>query len=220
MTDRVPGAARRTRWRAAALALTVLGLACVVIWSDRPAAPSEAASAPTTGDTAAATPSAPASSPAPEVEPALPVRLSIPAMRLSTRLITLGLQPDKSVEVPRDPARAGWFRRGPTPGSVGSSVILGHVDSVDGPAVFFGLAALKAGARVTVGLDDGSEVTFEVRSVTTYANEAFPARKVYGSHGRRELNLVTCGGAYDAARGGYQSNVVVNARMVSAEPGP
>ena len=53
-----------------------------------------------------------------------------------------------------------------------------------------------------------------VRSVTTYDNEAFPARQVYGSHGRRELNLVTCGGAYDADSGGYQANVVVNARWL------
>ena len=32
--------------------------------------------------------------------------------------------------------------------------------------------------------------------------------------GRSELNLVTCGGAYDASRGGYQSNVVVYTRLV------
>ena len=58
-------------------------------------------------------------------------------------------------------------------------------------------------------------VTYAVRSTTTYANADFPAQRVYGGTGRRELNLVTCGGAYDASRGGYQSNVVVNARWVS-----
>jgi hypothetical protein len=65
-----------------------------------------------------------------------------------------------------------------------------------------------------VQLDDGSSVGFRVHSIRTYANADFPARKVYGRHGRRELNLVTCGGAYDAGLGGYQANVVVNARLV------
>ena len=67
---------------------------------------------------------------------------------------------------------------------------------------------------MAVRLDDGTLARFEVRSVETYANEDFPAQKVYGTQGSSLLNLVTCGGDYDAARGGYQSNVVVFARLV------
>jgi sortase (surface protein transpeptidase) len=213
----VASAASVTRWRAAAALLVVLAVVCLVIWSDRPAAPSSAAAGAT------APPSAPRSAPvhAGRPVPAVaehdvvrPVRLLIPALDLDTRLITLGLRQDKTVEVPSDPDRAGWFRRGPPPGSLGSSVILGHVDSTEGPAVFAGLSSLTPGSRVKVRMDDGSVATFAVHSVKTFANEAFPAREVYGNNGRRELNLVTCGGVYDDSRGGYQSNVVVNARRI------
>ena len=93
-------------------------------------------------------------------------------------------------------------------------MILGHVDSSTGPAVFFRLVELQPGDRVFVQRDDGSSVRFDVRSVRTYLNAEFPAQRVYGNHGRSELNLVTCGGTYDAARGGYQANVVVNAHRV------
>ena len=140
--------------------------------------------------------------------------LTIPAIDVSTDVIGLGQHPDGTVEVPDDPAAAGWFQLGPTPGSAGSSVILGHVDSTSGPAVFYRLDELRAGDRIAVRLDDGTTVRFRVHSNQTYANADFPARKVYGKQGRSQLNLVTCGGAYDAARGGYQSNVVVNARLV------
>jgi hypothetical protein len=51
--------------------------------------------------------------------------------------------------------------------------------------------------------------------VRLYPNARFPAEKVYAARGGRFLNLVTCGGEYDASRGGYQANVVVNARWVS-----
>jgi sortase (surface protein transpeptidase) len=202
------------RWRVTAAALVLLAAVCLVIWSDRPSVPPAAgAAAPPTSTLTSSTPA----SDLPVAEPVAlrPVQLSIPALDLDTRLITLGVHPDRTVEVPDDPDRAGWFRRGTVPGSVGSAVILGHVDSVDGPAVFAELSSLTTGARVAITMDDGSVVTFVVRSVTTYDNEAFPARLVYGSHGRRELNLVTCGGAYDADEGGYQANVVVNARWLS-----
>jgi sortase (surface protein transpeptidase) len=93
-------------------------------------------------------------------------------------------------------------------------VILGHVDSLQGPAVFYHLSELHPGDRITVVLDDGTRTDFVVRSIRVYPNADFPGHKVYRRHGPAELNLVTCGGAYDAARGGYQANVVVNARKV------
>ena len=140
--------------------------------------------------------------------------LSIPAIDVRADVIRLGQHKDGTVEVPGNPAEAGWFQLGPPPGAAGSSVILGHLDSMSGPAVFYRLTELRPGDRLTVGLDDGTSVEFRVHSIRTYANADFPAKKVYGKQGRSQLNLVTCGGAYDSSRGGYQANVVVNARKV------
>ena len=142
-----------------------------------------------------------------------PVTLSIPAIDVQARVVRLGQHEDGTVEVPGNPAETGWFRLGPPPGAAGSSVILGHVDSMSGPAVFYRLKELRPGDRIAVRLGDGTTVRFRVHSIETYANADFPAKKVYGKQGRSQLNLVTCGGAYDASRGGYQSNVVVNARL-------
>lgn len=147
----------------------------------------------------------------------LPVQLAIPTLGLSTPLITLGLNRDGTVEVPSDPARAGWFRLGTVPGERGSAVILGHVDSRTGPAVFADLASMQRIDRVQVSMSDDSVVTFEVDRVATYANADFPAELVYAGDRRvPELNLVTCGGDYDRARGGYQANVVVFTRRLAA----
>ena len=98
----------------------------------------------------------------------------MPAIGLDTALVGLGLQGDGTVEVPADPLRAGWYRLGPPPGAVGSAVVLGHVDSVDGPAVFARLGELGRGDRVLVTRDDGTTARFVVRSTTTYANDRFP----------------------------------------------
>lgn len=142
-----------------------------------------------------------------------PTHLRIPAIGVATDLIGLGLNDDNTVEVPEDPDRAGWFDLGPTPGRPGSAVILGHVDSTVGPAVFYRLRHLRAGDEVEVRLADGTTALFAVTQVVTYPNERFPARKVYaGSPRRPTLKLVTCGGRYDVEAGGYQSNVVAYTR--------
>lgn len=141
--------------------------------------------------------------------------LRIPALRLVASVGGLGLNPDGTVQVPRDPGRVGWYRLGPAPGQVGSAVILGHLDSKIGPAVFFRLKFLRAGDKITVDLADGVHARFVVDRVVTYANAEFPARKVYGARGRPSLQLVTCGGQYDRQARSYTANVVVYTSLVS-----
>lgn len=163
--------------------------------------------------------------PAPEPPPVVavasaPTRLEIPSIGVATDLVRLGVNADKTVEVPERGADAGWFEQGPVPGQNGSSVILGHVDSATGPAIFHRLETLARGDRIQVGTNNGSVEVFEVTRVATYPNEEFPARQVYaGSPDAPALNLVTCGGVYDRDRGGWQSNVVVFAAHVSTAPG-
>lgn len=145
-----------------------------------------------------------------------PVALRAPAIDLSvTSIPGLGLNADGTVEVPTNPDEAGWYRLGPPPGQMGSAVILGHVDSIEGPAVFARLQYLQTDDRVAVSLSDGTVARFVVDRVRMFANAEFPARKVYASSSDASaLRLVTCGGEYDEGNGGYQSNVVVFASMV------
>lgn len=140
---------------------------------------------------------------------ATPTALTIPVIDVQTPVVSLGLMSDGTVEVPANAERAGWFHRGPAPGQIGSAVILGHVDSAAGPAVFARLQELKRGDVITVHTEGGRGIRFTVRRTQSYLNDDFPAHRVYARQGGRWLNLVTCTGAYDRTRGGYQSNLVV-----------
>src|ERR1700683_4472230 len=95
----------------------------------------------------------------------IPVELRIPAISLSVSLSTLGLNSDGTVQVPTDIQQPGWYRLGPSPGEIGSAVILGHVDSYQGPAVFFQLRTLLTGDAVNVTLADGTIAHFAVSTV-------------------------------------------------------
>ncbi|MDQ3410398.1 MAG: class F sortase [Actinomycetota bacterium] len=154
--------------------------------------------------------SAPASAAAPE-RPEGPW-LEIEAIGVSAPLVSLGLNPDRSLQVPGDAASAGWWRGGPEPGERGASVIAGHVDSRNGPAVFYRLRALRPGAAIEVTTEEGTTARFVVERTERYAKDRFPTRRVYGRTRGSTLRLVTCAGSFDAARGHYRDNLVVFAR--------
>jgi hypothetical protein len=145
----------------------------------------------------------------------VPVRLVIGSLGIATHVGSVGLLPNHQVMVPTSTRTVSWFRLGPTPGQIGSSVILGHVDSYQGPGVFFNLKLLRPGAVISVTLADGATARFGVVRVVQYSKTGFPDRLVYGAHGTRLLNLVTCGGVFNRATGHYESNIVVFSKLVS-----
>ena len=142
---------------------------------------------------------------------ALPVRLTIPAIGVRTRLIRLGLTRSGALQVPASYQVAGWYGGSPRPGATGSAIIAGHIDSVAGPGVFFRLASLRRGDRAYVRRADGSLVVFRVTAVRLYHKDRFPTAAVYGPAAGPQLRLITCGGTFDPALRSYLSNVVVYA---------
>jgi hypothetical protein len=146
----------------------------------------------------------------------VPVRLKIPRIGVSTGLQPLGRDPDGAVEVPSGPHQwdtAGWYALGTRPGDPGSAVILGHVDSTSGPAVFYRLRELRRGDLVSVARADGSTVRFAVQRVQEYPKARFPTADVYYPTLTPMLRLVTCGGAFDRSVHHYVDNVIVFATL-------
>ena len=143
-----------------------------------------------------------------------PVHLWIPTLNLSVPLSVLGLDPNGAVQVPTDFNVPGWYKFGPAPGQRGSAVILGHVDTFRGPAVFFYLRDLRPGNVVTVQLADRKVVRFAVLGLRMYTKGQFPERTVYGPRSYSALQLVTCGGVFDHATGHYLSNLVVYTKRI------
>ena len=144
-----------------------------------------------------------------------PIRLRIADAGVDTPLQRLGRAPDGSIEVPTDFAMAGWFAEGVRPGEPGPAVVLGHVDSRRGPAVFYRLARLTVGADVVVDRADGSTVGFRVSRVLRVPKADFPTALVYAPTLEPSLRLVTCGGSFDRARRSYLDNVIVYADPVA-----
>jgi LPXTG-site transpeptidase (sortase) family protein len=144
-----------------------------------------------------------------EADVANPRRIEIPAIGVSAPVIALGLNADKTLEVPEDYGETGWWKGGPEPGEPGPAVIAGHVDSETGPAVFYRLEELRAGDEIRVHRADGTRARFIVARLERHPKDDFPTRSVYAGTREPTLRLVTCSGDFDTATGHYVDNTIV-----------
>lgn len=184
---------------------------------------------------AAAPPAAPASSRVPQPRPARPVpraapvllahsrpvSVQVPTLGIAAPLVDLGLNPDGTLQVPTDFSVAGWYSSGPFPGDLPGppALVVGHVDSYHGAAVFFRLRQIAAGDKIVVRRADGSRATFVVYAAHHYAKASFPAAEVYAPSQRAELRLITCTGSFDRQRLSYLENLVVYATLDAGQIG-
>ena len=167
---------------------------------------------------ASPSPSATARTASPEpIVAARPIRVTIPQLDLDEDLVDLGIDDESGeLETPEDPARVGWFEGGGKPGETYPTVIVGHKDSVSGPAVFARLTELEVGQQVSVLDARGTRHTYEITEVRDVPQDGrFPTDDVYGETSGSELRLITCTGPYDRGIGRYTENRVVFAEAVA-----
>jgi sortase (surface protein transpeptidase) len=147
-----------------------------------------------------------------------PGAIQIPSIGLSVRLITLGGPTATashgvlSLPVPslaEAATAAGWYQFTAVPGAAGNAVIVGHVDTYAGPAVFYNLYRLRPGDKVDVSAE-GVRQRFDVTSVRELPKSSFPVDQVFGGTSKHTLWLITCGGDFDSETGHYLDNIIVS----------
>jgi hypothetical protein len=144
------------------------------------------------------------------VRPAPPTEVRIPALGIDAPVAPAG-QIDGALQIP-PPSEAGWYAGGPRPGEPGRAVIVGHLDTVDGPAVFAALPEIRRGMRIEIDAGNGTQHSFETIGVANVAKTSFPAQAVYAPSRHPTLALITCSGRFDQATGHYENNLIILAR--------
>ncbi|WP_166786800.1 class F sortase [Jeotgalibacillus salarius] len=144
-----------------------------------------------------------------------PSRIQIPSLDIDTGVIPVGLLENGEMEVPEETDVTGWYNRGVQPGETGNSVIAGHVDSKEGPAIFFYLKDIEPGEEIIVTDENGVELTFEVKTKESYPTDESPIEKIFGPSDKRNLNIITCTGTFDRDQHLYPDRLVIYTELVS-----
>lgn len=144
-----------------------------------------------------------------------PQRLTIPSIGVDTSINSVGQETNGELETPALFSHTvGWYRHSPTPGEIGPSVLVGHVDTYKGPSVFWNLATITPGSEIVVQRKDNSTARFRVTTVEQYEQHDFPTEQVYGNTDDAQLRLITCGGSYNYLQDRYSANTVVYATLL------
>lgn len=139
-----------------------------------------------------------------------PVSLAIPSLDIDMPVTDVGVADTGQMELPIDPAVAGWYRYGADATSTsGRILIAAHVDAIDYPiGPLARLRDVPAGETVRITAADGTSREFVVQSLTYYEKAALPTAELFERGGPSALVLVTCGGPFDSSTGHYRDNVV------------
>ncbi len=137
-----------------------------------------------------------------------PATLQVPAVGLQAPIVPVGLTADGQMNVPA-PSVAGWYRLGPSPGAVGPAVLVGHVDSSTGPAVFYRLTGVRVGDEVIVVNGDGSRSRFVISRLTVVNKGLFPSAAVFAPTAQPEIRLITCTGPFDTHSHHYVDSLIL-----------
>lgn len=202
-----------------AIALAIASAIALALTACTPS-PEAAPSAPASTAPVRPTPSlevpVAAATPTPARPSVPPVRVVAASIGVDIPVIPVGIEKGGFMELPANPATAGWYRYGPDPASTdGNTVISAHVDAPDYPiGPFSALRDLKGGAVIQVTDAAGTEHSYTVQSVTYYRKTELPVHDLFARSGGKALVLITCGGDYDSRIGRYTDNVVAIATPV------
>lgn len=155
------------------------------------------------------------------VEPPLPLQLRIAGIAVDAPIVSVGLEPDRAMEIPDDVREIGWYDPdglGVRPGTTGTAVFASHVDSrTQGRGVLFELRQMRVGDTFEIDLEDGATQTWVVTEVAQIPKVSMPLGEIFTWSGPSRVVIITCGGEFDRARRSYVDNIVVYAEPMSAE---
>jgi hypothetical protein len=131
--------------------------------------------------------------------------LTLPSWSDSFTVVPVALTPERALIPPDDINTVGIWEQGARPGAgQGAVTLVVHRDSLEqGAGPFAELEKLPLGATVEL---DGHN--YEMVEVVDYVKERLPAETIFDQHGPEKLVIVTCGGDFDPAGNGWDSNVV------------
>ena len=144
----------------------------------------------------------------------IPERIELPgdASAAIVPVATVG----RELVVPEDPGRVGWWDGSSYVGDpYGSTVIAGHVDTLDrGLGFFYRLWNIKVGERVVLKAGHLRQA-YKITALRQVPRTDLVDDGVFDIGGPPRLVLITCAGNFRADRGGYSRNLIVVARPVS-----
>lgn len=146
----------------------------------------------------------------------LPRVINIPSISVEARVMQMSVKADGQLDAPKNVHDTGWYTGSSKPGYSGATLINGHVSGVHTDGVFKNLSELQVGSKFM--LENGKRKVFKykVEKIETVKAKNVNMEKLLEPYSGKTqgLNLITCGGKYDAQKREYSDRVLVYTSFV------
>jgi LPXTG-site transpeptidase (sortase) family protein len=145
-----------------------------------------------------------------------PVRLSIPSLKIDTKVQNVGVARSGNMAPPTNFTDVGWYKYGTVPGYRGSAVFAGHVDNALALAgVFKNLEKIRVGEAIHVTNAEGEVLKFRVTDMRLYDYNNVPTDQIFNQNDRARIRLITCSGCCNQSLKSNHKRLVVTAELVT-----
>jgi len=130
------------------------------------------------------------------VAPNVPKYVDIPKLGVHARVLSEGVTKSGALQVPWNIYDTGWYNASAQPGQNGATLIDGHSGIGKTHGVFWRLASLTTGDRITITRGDNQQFTYSVVKVQTVDVNSVDMNSmlVSADTSKPGLNLITCTG--------------------------
>ena len=139
-----------------------------------------------------------------------PTHLKIPEIDVDATIESVNLTPDGAMDVPKNRNDVAWLQSGPRPGETGSAVLAGHYGWKNLEAsAFDNLYKLHTGDKLYIEDEKGMIITFVIREIRDYDQNANASDVFSLNDEKSHLNLITCEGIWDKISKSYSKRLVI-----------
>ena len=143
-------------------------------------------------------------------------RIVVPSLGIDAPIVTLGIDPNGTMQSPNTPTDVAWYSFSARPGERSNVVMSGHFDYINhGPAVFYRLKEARQGEEVRLVLEDGAIARYRVFEITSYEEATAPVLDIVGPTDREVVTLITCDGSFDPQSREYDKRIVLRAERIN-----
>jgi LPXTG-site transpeptidase (sortase) family protein len=151
-----------------------------------------------------------------QVAPDTPKLITIAKLGVKARVKPVGVTSSNELGTPASIYDTGWYNASAKPGSgagSGAMLIDGHVHGPSLPGVFADIKKLAAGDTIEVTRGDNQIFKYTVVNTETVSADSVDVGKLLTSikPGKAGLNLITCGGKFNAKTQHYEDRTIVYA---------
>lgn len=141
--------------------------------------------------------------------------ITIQRINVRARVIAQGIGVQGLPKDPKNIFDVAWYEDSAIPGTVGTTVMNGHVSGSEKTGIFYNVSSLRTGDKIIIEQGDGNILTYSIKATQIYSNSSISMDIINKSFDptKPALNIITSTGRYIKKTNQFEQRLVIQALL-------